>query len=341
MRVLAAIPVCLLLLAAVPARSHELVPEHYQRASGAIVLETDGNFVDPYFALKALLTAQDGGLNIRGPALAWIEWLLPRQLPDGRFQRYCRDVSETWRSCKAADADDALLALWVQLLYRMSPDEIPSAWHASVTKAEEQLAWLYDHKLGIYAVSRKTPVGLFMDNVEIYAALKDVAVSQKRLGEQLAAQQTQARAQALANSIVRVFWDKKHGRFRVSTQRNWRRDFYPDVVAQTYPWLLDLPTPNDRNVAWSDWKRRYGSEWIERKRDPHPWGLVALTAMELGDKDTAACWMVKAAPFRYSVDWNVLEEAAYQALEAKLPAETGPLKCELARAGLAGPGEGK
>ena len=332
---------CLLVLAVVPALAYELSTEHYQRASGAIVLETDGNFVDPYFALKALLTAQDEGLDIRRPALAWIEWLLPRQLPDGRFQRYCLEAGETWRACKAADADDALLALWLQLLYLMAPDEMPAAWRASATKAEEQLAWLYDHKLGIYAVSRKTPVGLFMDNVEIYGALKDIALSQKRLREPEAAQQTQARAQAMANSIVRVFWDKKHGRFRVSTQRHWRRDFYPDAVAQTYPWLLGLPTPNDRNIEWSDWKRRYGSVWMERRRDPHPWGLVALTAMTLGDDDTAACWMVKAAPFRYSSDWNVLEEAAYQALEAKLP-PTGatPPKCEVAKASLSGAWEG-
>jgi hypothetical protein len=218
----------------------------------------------------------------------------------------------------------------------MAPEEMPGAWRASANKAEEQLAWLYDHKLGIYAVSRKTPVGLFMDNVEIYAALQDVAVSQKRLGEP-AAEQTQARAGSLANSIVRVFWDKKHSRFRISTQWHWRHDFYPDAVAQTYPWLLGLPTPNDRSIEWSDWKKRYGGIWIEHRRDPHPWGLVALTAMKLGDSDTAACWMVKSAPFRYSANWNVLEEAAYQALEAKLPPiEKGPPKCDVATAGLAG-----
>ena len=215
--------------------------------------------MDPYFALKALLTAQDAGLDIRGPALAWIKWLLPRQLPDGRFQRYCLDAGETWQACKAADADDALLALWLQLLYRMVPGDMPPAWIASAAKAEAQLARLYDQKLGIYAVSRRTPVGL-------------------------------------------VFWDKKHGRFRVSTQWHWRHDFYPDAVAQTYPWLLALPTPNDRQGAWTDWKRRHGEEWIERRRDPHPWGLVALTAKELGDDDTAACWMAKSTPFRYSND---------------------------------------
>lgn len=340
MRAWAAIPVCLLVLG-VSAVARELSTQHYQRASGAIVLETDGNFVDPYFALKALLTAQDEGLDIRRPALAWIEWLLPRQLPDGRFQRYCLNSGETWRACKAADADDALLALWLQLLYRMSPDEMPAAWRASANKAEEQLAWLYDHKLGIYAVSRRTPVGLFMDNVEIYAALRDIAASQKRLGEQAAAQQTEARAQATASSIVRVFWDKKHNRFRVSTQWHWRHDFYPDAVAQTYPWLLGLPTPKDRNLQWSDWRKHYGPVWIERRRDPHPWGLVALTAMQLGDNDTAACWLVKSAPFRYSSDWNVLEEVAYQAIEAKLPPiGTSPPKCEVITAGLHGAGEG-
>jgi hypothetical protein len=350
MRALASIALCLLL--SVPTISYELptqpskpgfggapklVTEHYQRANGAIVLETDGNFVDPYFALRALLTAQDEGLDITRPALAWINWLLPRQLPDGRFQRYCLEGVETSRACKPADADDALLVLWLQLLYRMAPDEMPATWRASATKAEEQLAWLYDHKLGIYAVSRRNPVGLFMDNVEIYAALNDIAASKQRLGQQEAAQRTQVRAQEMAKSIVGVFWDKKHKRFRVSTQ--WRRkpDFYPDAVAQIYPLLLGLPTPNDHKTEWSAWKKHYGGVWIERKRDSHPWGLVALTAMQLGDYDTAACWMAKAAPFRYSSNWNVLEEAVYQGLEAKLPpTHTGPPKCELTQAGLDG-----
>jgi hypothetical protein len=138
----------------------------------------------------------------------------------------------------------------------------------------------------------------------------------------------------MASSVVRVFWDKKHSRFRVSTQRHWRQDFYPDAVAQTYPWLAGLPTPNDRNVAWEDWKRRYGPEWIERKRDPHPWGLVALTGLALNDRDTPACWMVKSAPFRYSKDWNVLEEAVYQALEATLSPDGEPPNCEIEREGL-------
>ncbi len=326
--------VCVLLVAAVQADSRQLATPHYQRAGGAIVLQTDGDFVDPYFALKALLIAQDGGLDIRGAAFAWIQWLLPRQLPDGRFQRYCMKPSGQWRACKSADADDALLALWLQLLYRLAPENgLSPDWRVSATRAEKKLARLYDHNLGIYAVSASYRVGLFMDNVEIYAALKDIAESQQRLGERQAAQQTQARAQAMANSIVRVFWDRKHSRFRVSTEWRGKAGFYPGAVAQTYPWLLGLPTPNDPNVAWRDWKRRYGEVWIERKRDPHPWGLVALAAMALGDSDTAACWMEKSAPFRYSSDWNVLEEAVYQVLAAQPAVAQRSPRCELADAG--------
>ena len=333
------IVVCVIALAGIPAQSSQFVTEHYQRQSGAIVVETDGDFVDPYFAIKALLTAQDGGLDMSGPALAWIRWLLPRQLRDGRFQRYCRGADGEWHACKSADADDALLALWLELLYRMSPDSgMPPEWKASAAKAEDQLAWLFDHKLGIYAVSRHNAVGLFMDNVEIYAALKDIAASQRRLGDPARAQQTEARAQAMASAIVHIFWDKKHARFRVSTQRHWKQDFYPDAVAQTYAWLLGLPTPEDPRIAWPNWKRRYGAGWMDRRRDPHPWGLVALTAQALGDQNTAACWVAKAAPLRYSADWNVLEEAAYQVLTAMLPpAGPSPRDCELSRASMTGP----
>jgi len=334
MRTAAAILLCLLLSPASPALSDEFAILRYQRAGGAIVVNTGGDFVDPYFALKALLTAQDEGLDIRGPALAWIHWLLPRQLPDGRFRRYCRERSGKWRGCKEADADDALFALWLQLLYRLAPASgLPPEWRASVNKAGYQLARLYDHKLGIYAVSRKNPVGLFIDNVEIWAAFKDISASQRRLGELEAAQPTQARAETMASSITHVFWDKKRGAFRVSTQRQPEHDFFPDAVAQIYPWLAGLPIPQDRNLAWPEWKRRYGEVWIERQSDPHPWGLVALAALELGDEDTAACWMARSAPLRYGREWNVLEDAAYQAIAARLAKIKLSPQCELAGAG--------
>lgn len=38
----------------------------------------------------------------------------------------------------------------------------------------------------------------------------------------------------------------------------------------------------------------------------------------MGDESTAACWVARAEHLRYGENWNVLEEAAYQALQAKV-----------------------
>lgn len=64
-------------------------PLTFQRAGGALTLNPGGNYVEPYFATKALIVAQDGGLDVHDVALAWIQWYLPRQRRNGLFGRHC------------------------------------------------------------------------------------------------------------------------------------------------------------------------------------------------------------------------------------------------------------
>src|SRR5581483_4206184 len=125
----------------------------------ALTVHAGGDFVDPYFATKALIAAEEAGLNVDGPARRWIAWLLPRQRPDGRFERYCR-ADGAWRSCADADADDALSALWMELLNRMTPHgETVTAWVESAQRADAHLNLLRNSKTGLYQVSRgaRTP----------------------------------------------------------------------------------------------------------------------------------------------------------------------------------------
>jgi hypothetical protein len=49
--------------------------------------------------------------------------------------------------------------------------------------------------------------------------------------------------------------------------------------------------------------------------------MVAVTALEQGDEDSALCWQNASAPMRYSKHWNILEEAAYQDISANLGPE--------------------
>ena len=300
-----------------PARAAAFYPATFQGPDGAVVLNSGGDFVEPYFATKALIVAQDGGLDVRAAALDWIGWALPRQRPNGLFRRFCRSGGK-WRDCAPADADDSMLALWIQLLYRMAPSSgIPAEWQRSLALAEAQLAKLRDQRLGVYHISRHNHVALLMDNVEVYAALKDVARGQLRLGDSGAAA-TDTRAGQLSAAIQRIFWDSRTGRFRPSIQKS-RPAFFPDGVAQVYPWLADMSGPGqDPRQAWQRWKQAFGAGWIERGYDPHPWGLVALAADKLGDTMTAACWTRHSDPVRGSSSWNVLEEAAWQVLRARL-----------------------
>jgi hypothetical protein len=48
--------------------------------------------------------------------------------------------------------------------------------------------------------------------------------------------------------------------------------------------------------------------------------LVALTAVKLDDLATAGCWLAQSAPHRNGAGWNVLEEATFQAVQAKTAA---------------------
>ena len=302
--------------------STEFVSENYQASDGALVLQTNDNYVEPYFATKALIVAQNAGLDIRHAGTAWIKWLLPRQKDDGRFERYCRKPGEQWHACASADADDSMLALWLQLLYRLAPDSgIPAEWQQSVKKAQAQLAKLRNGRLGIYHVSTRNHVALLMDNVEVYAALKDIAQAQARFGDSKASNSTRADADKLASAIKHVFWDDHNHWFRPSMQKG-RPGFYPDVVAQIFPWLEDMPVSDqDPHAAWKDWRGKFAAAWIQTKYDPHPWGLVALAALKMGDDNTALCWLSHSHHLRYSSRWNILEEAVMQGLEHRLQTE--------------------
>ena len=286
----------------------------YLQADGAITVRAYGNFVDPYFPTKALLVAHGAGMDVRASALAWIAWLRPRQLADGRFERYCGTAGR-WEACGEEDADDAMLALWMQLLYAMAPpDRFPGEWISTVTAAESYLDTVRDPTTGVYYISRSKPTGLFMDNIEVYAALRESAKARRRYGDIAhAARYTQA-AETLAQAIDRVFYRPDRGEYAASTHARPDRSFYPDAVAQTYPWLIGFPLDrsSDRD-AFRNWLRMYRAAWESPELD-YPWGLVAMTAARVGDEGTAKNWVRKAASARGTKRWNVLEEAVYQAL---------------------------
>ena len=267
---------------------------------------------------RALLTAHALGMEIEPLARDWITWAMAHQLPDGRFARYCRQGQQGWQACAEADADDAMLALWQQLLYSVSaPQTLRGAWHDSAQRAQRQLAQLYEPKRGIYLVSKVLRYGLFMDNVEIYAALVSITQQQRRLGATALAKTTAEQAARLQQAIDRVFWRAEQQAYAVSTKAEEGVAFYPQIVAQVYPWLFAMPTPLNTQQAYQRWYQQHADAWLSFTQDKYPWGLVAAAADKLGDSKTAVRWVQRAAALRHSKRWNILEEAIYQALAEK------------------------
>ena len=288
----------------------------YQEADGAIPVVSGGDSVDPYFAIRALLSARQAGLDISKTAPAWIEWLLVRQQPDGSFPRFCR-INGRWEVCAVADADDALVALWLSLLFASAQcGELPPAWEKSAVLAARRLDSLLDRKTGVYHISEALPVSLFMDNVEIYAALRDVGQQQRCMRKTQAARKTLLSASRLRLAINRTFHRRSTAYFEVSTQQATdMTQFYPGQVAQIYPVLLRMGEPKALKALFAAWMKRYGDTWLAQEHDVYPWGMVALAAHEVGDRETVACWLSQAQALRYGPRWNVLEEAAWQALQ--------------------------
>jgi len=300
----------------------------FQTPTGAITVIYGGDVVDPYFANRALLLAYYGGMDITVPARKWIAWGLQHQQKNGLFSRYCGSDAKGWIACRESDADDASLALWLELLYKMASDnEIPKEWLDSMAKAKAQLDSLYDRKLGIYYISQAQRVGLFMDNVEIYSALINIAKEQKRLKMTISSWFTGQKANNLLKNIRMVFGNG--AAFSISTQGGSSGDkFYPDKVAEVFPYLSELPEEATAgwDVSFTDWLQKNGKSWLDMNVDAYPWGLIAVTTLKEGWPNVAHCWMQKAEPLRYGKRWNVLEEVSYLYVRGHIRSE-GRVAC--------------
>lgn len=281
----------------------------YTDATGAITVQHRGDTVDPYFALQALGVAQSQGLDISAYALPWARWLSQRYQEAGHLGRYCQSPQQpgrahqassrtTWRWCKAPDADDSSLALWLQFLHRLAPHEraqMPIA--ALQARAAQDLRGLHEPATGLYHVSPHIRYSLFMDNLEVWSAWP---------------------SPSLARAIHIAFWDPTHRIFRVSTQKahpHPGHHFYPDATAQIYPLLVDFPgLPGGAGAHYVQWMREHRATWLAQSGREFPWGLIALVAWRQGDLLSVRCWQQRALPHRHSALWTVTDEVIAQIL---------------------------
>ena len=264
----------------------------YLDAHGAISVQHQGDLVDPYFALQALLLADAHGLDTADPAAAWLRWLTPHYLATGRLDRHCRQDRQ-WHACQRADADDASLALWLRFLHTVAepgPQVRPSAM-----RARRSLQALRDRHTGLYQVSPQLPVHLLMDNLEVWSALP---------------------SPQLAQAIQHHFWDPERQIYRVSTQANHphpQNNFYPDATAQLYPLSVQFPlVPGGAAAHYRQWMARYRSAWLSQMDTDFAWGLIALMAWTHRDLETVRCWQQKALHLRHGQHWTITDEVVFQ-----------------------------
>lgn len=288
-----------------------LVLQGYSDKAGAISVLYNGNYADPYFAMQALLLAHDNGMDTSEAAAKFADWLVPRQKPDGTFDRFCRDAASNWAACSPADADDALLALWIRLLETMPNKLIKSpVLTKSHAISRASLEHLFQPSRGIYMVSPLVLHGLFMDNLEVWA-----------LKAQHKGQAQRAEAGKLARSIHDTFWRPADQRFMVSTQLEQQAQasaFYPHHVAQVFPLLVDFPLlPVNTAPYYRRWMKAYRAEWLAQGKSDYPWGLLAVLALRQSDTASARCWLREAGPLRHSPRWAVTDEASLQILTSQ------------------------
>lgn len=321
----ALLPVGAALLLGCAALPASALLERFTRPDGAITVRAQGDFVDPYFANKALIIAWEAGLDAGQATHNWLAWLLPRQRADGGFDRYCAD-GLAWRACKPADADDStaatflhLNALYAQALQRSkrapaaaaAPLALrPAELARSAQKAHLQLQRLHGPR-GTYQVFEGKPLEFLMDNTEVYASF--VATGQRALATQL------------RQAIERHFFTD--GDWQPANEPYAQFAFYPSALAATYRWHTGLVTPEAVEAEFTEWAKKWGTAWLTRTHDEYAWGLIAWGARSAADQHWIRCWRHQYDAPRRNQGWTVLDEAVDRAL-AHLGVEPVAQSCD-------------
>jgi len=300
-----------------------LTLEPYVKADGAITVFSNGSYVEPYFAMRSLNTAADLGADVDSLARGYIAWQLQRLAADSAFKRYCFGEDSTWTACGAPDADDAALALWIQLLYRTAGKRrMPAAWKRSADQSRHALARLLDSTAKVYRVSTSVPVALFMDNVEVLSALETSAATGAAAvaGDR---QPLSRGASRLRSAIRRQFWDVTNRRYRVSSQVGDAEErFYPEIAAEVFPAVFGFGNPAQSSQALAgQWLQLHERDWIAESDSGAAWGLIAVAAARTGHRDAVRRWLERAERVRAGAHWNVADEAIYRTLSARALSE--------------------
>lgn len=290
----------------------------YQNSDGAITTYKNGTTVDPYFSIKALWASRKLNDFSQVETTSWINWLIVRQSSSGSFARFCL-VKNTWQECNTADADDSVLALWIEILYEnFSLKEMPVNLKKSIQLAEKHL---FELKMpnGVYRVNKNYPNGLLMDNSEIYYSFKRISDINQKNGNKLIAQFYKVKAALLKAAIRKVFIANEDRILKWTTGDQTPTVFYPHVVAHLYPLMHGMAGADfDNYLNWDEWLVRYQFRWLSRSDDFSPWGLIALLALQMKSISVVRSWIENNKAVRETGHWTVLEESIFQGLSREV-----------------------
>ncbi|HWW06770.1 hypothetical protein [Collimonas sp.] len=292
----------------------------FVQPNGAITVFPKGDYVEPYFVLKALLAAHRLGVDVTATTSAFSHWLLPFQQENGPFPRICRNDAADWVACGTADADDSLDALWCLAVTQILSGEKVLA--ASCARSLTHLATLWNPAQQTFRAfsGNFNSAAYFADNVEVIAALNYLRRDRSattRFAIQLAA--LPSAANMLKGLSVNYGYDPDGALEpeRASVPPT-PYGFYPNAVAPVYLWLYDLRSGTSGRRYWQLWMERYGQKWLAGESDHFPWGLIAWAAYHTGDAATARSWLENSTAWRAAGRWNIVEEGVRIGLENAL-----------------------
>ena len=208
--------------------------EGYADAAGAITVLHGGDPRTLTSQCRPCCWRMTTAWTMSAPAEKFVNWLVPRQKPDGTFDRFCRDAAEQlgvlqerrmpttrcwpcgcacWRPCRTS---------WQQAGLAEEPCHQPGLAGASVPALARRL---HGVAAGAARAVHGQPGSLVAQDTAARPAQR-------------------AEADKLARAIHATFWNPVDKRFLVSTQleqRSQKPAFYPDHVAQIFPLLVDFP----------------------------------------------------------------------------------------------------
>jgi hypothetical protein len=296
----------------------------FQYPDGAMPVYPRGDYIEPYFSIKALLVAHRMGLNVRSQAEAFGRWLLPRQRTDGRFARYCRvDSKDTiyWEECGNSDADDALAALWCVLIVDVMSG---SNFDQSCLRSLDLLARLWNPRKKVYRSLLGHPLSQFADNIEVYFSLQRLKTktTKKRFGKAFFKHKSRLSLSNLKTGIEKTFYYSFAAKNFPKRANDYNPPgltpvFYPDGVAPLYVWMYRLQPEKVALSGWAEWKKKYLVSWQSGTADQFPWGLAAMVADIHYDFEISRTWLKNSSFWRHTDRWNLLEEAVWLGLKHK------------------------